>query len=354
MDRWLTYDQISLIPTKISSLEHRAEADTSVQFGPVKLQVPIIAAPMPDVCDGWMAEELQRVGALGIIHRFQPLEQQAKHFYETGAGPMLAWGAAVSLKDYEASVERIYNNFGRIFCVDTANGASAMVERAVKTLKDRYPDIFIITGNVASREAFYTLESWGVDAIRVGIGSGSVCTTREATGVYSPMASLIRNIHHPFVDQSLGWSYAPHYYDYGRSGQTSWTISQLVNTPTPRKALIIADGGIKTPGDMCKALALGADVVMLGGALAGADEAPGGVNINGTKDLRGAASFSVQTQAGNKEVTYVEGAEKTVPYTGPVANTINRYAAGLRSSMSYMNARTLAEYRANVKVVEIG
>ena len=123
-----------------------------------------------------------------------------------------------------------------------------------------------------------------------------------------------------------------------------------------RTALLIADGGIKTPADMCKSLALGADVVMMGGALAGTAESPGEVlKVDGKKYkiLRGAASFSTQKESTGAEPDYVEGAETLVPYRGSVEKVIARFAAGLRSSMSYMNARNLTEYRANVKIVEV-
>jgi len=326
MERWLTYDQISLIPTRVSTLEHRAEADTSVQFGPVKLKVPIIAAPMPDVCGDAMTRRLRELGSLGIMHRFQGIEDRI-HTSEWGS----AQAIAVSLKDYEVDVKAVRDHeMHSIICLDTANGASEMVHRALGTLKDKYPDIFIVTGNVASRETFQKLEDWGADAIRVGIAGGSVCETRTETGVYSPMATVVYQCAH---------------------------IPQDIETWKPRKALLIADGGIKDPAHLCKALALGADVVMMGGALAGTDESPGPIirTEDGKlkKRLAGAASYITQKESTGKKPTYVEGAETLVEYRGPVADVIDRFAAGLRSSMSYMNARTLTEYKRNVRIVEV-
>lgn len=324
MDKWLSYDQVSLIPTVVSSLEHRAETDTSVQFGPAKLSLPLIAAPMPDVTNGAMARKLRDLGSFGWVHRFQSVDQQRRELIEDGFEANGKIGVAIPANTEEAAsiVDRLYNEFGtRVFCIDTANGANTMVEKAIKTLKDGYPDIFIVTGNVASGQTFDRLDFWGADAIRVGIAGGSVCETRTETGVYSPMASVIEHV-----------------------------INDRMN---PRKALLIADGGITSPGDMCKALALGADLVMAGGIFAGTDESPGQVLKDRTgrkvKILRGAASYSVQ----NGQSEYNEGAETFADYQGSVEKIIKRYAAGLRSSMSYMNARTLDEYRKNVKVVEI-
>lgn len=327
MDRWLTYDQVSLIPTQVSTLEHRAEADSSVQFGPLKLDLPLIAAPMPDVTNGAMANRLFELGSLGWIHRFQSSDEQEMQTFFLRGGDIEHTGAglAIPLKWDDAKVASWYKSGFRIFCIDTANGASEMVRKTIENLKSKYPEIFIVTGNVASFETFFKLQEWGADAIRVGIAGGSVCETRTETGVYSPMASVIREI-------------------------------QQQRTKMIQKSLLIADGGIKTPADMCKALALGADVVMAGGIFAGTKEAPGDPINTGTHDkpqlvklMRGAASFSVQ----NGKSEHVEGRETFVAYKGSVERVINRYAAGLRSSMSYMNAKTLVEYRHNVKVIEI-
>lgn len=320
MDKWLGYDNISLIPTQVSDIEHRKECDTSVQFGPVKLSVPLIAAPMADVSNGAMADRLFQLGSLGWIHRFQTYQEMLRQLeYCQGS-----CGVAISANT--TTIGDWYDRGVRIFLIDSANGASKMVERTIKTLKGGYSDIFIIAGNVASWETFDKLVIWGADAIRVGIASGSVCETKSESGIFTPMATAIENIISVLGQHNKG-------------------------------ALLIADGGIKSPGDVAKAIALGADLCMAGGIFAGTKEAPGEPINTGTHDkpqlvklMRGSASFSVQ----NGKSEHVEGKETFVPYKGSVERVINRYAAGLRSSMSYHNARTLDEFRKNVKVVEIG
>jgi IMP dehydrogenase len=181
--------------------------------------------------------------------------------------------------------------------------------------------VVTVAGNVASAEGFSWLEDCGADAIRVGIAGGSVCETRTETGVFVP---------------------------------TPYAVAEAARVR--RTALIIGDSGVRTPSDMCKLLALGADCVMVGSALAGTREAPGRVIVVDGKKfkiMRGAASFSVQQQVGVEDPEYVEGSETMVPYKGRAADVVQRYLAGLRSSMSYMDARTLDAYRSNAAFVRL-
>jgi len=321
MPRAFDFDDVSLVPRVPSTLVHRTEALPAVDFGPGRLTVPLVGSPMPDVCGVDMCRALRDHGALGILPRFQSVDEQAAELREVAAagGPV---AAALGVSgDYRDRFARIVEAGCRIVCLDTANGAHEQVARAVRWVRDQDPAVFLIAGNVASAETFRWLEDHGVDAIRVGIAGGSVCETRTETGVHAP---------------------------------TPYSVHECAQVR--RHALIIGDGGIRSPADMCKLLALGADCVMVGSALAGTHEAPGRVIVVDGKKfkiMRGAASFSVQQEFAGEDPEYIEGAESIVAYKGRVADVIQRYVAGLRSSMSYMNARTLDEYRSNASFIRV-
>lgn len=317
------YDHISLVPRVVSTLQHRADARPEVSFGSYRLRLPLIGSPMSDVCGTEMCHILAQEGALGILHRFQPIDSQKQAFEEAhGSGHVPTVGAALGVTDnYQEQFHALYTAGCRLFCLDTANGAHRQVEHAIDWIRSQAPSVFLIAGNVASAETFSWLEQQGVDAIRVGIAGGSVCETRTETGVFVP---------------------------------TPYAVAEAVSVR--QRALIIGDGGVRNPSDFCKLLALGADAVMLGSALAGTKEAPGQVIMAGGKQykiMRGSASFSVQQQGGKEMPEYVEGTETLVPYRGSVTAVLHRFMAGLRSSMSYMNARSLEEYRRNASFVHM-
>jgi len=282
--------------------------------------MPVMGSPMPDVCGWEMCQALASLGALGIVHRFHAISEQVAEYRR--AAEAGAVGAAVGVTgDFRERFSALTEAGCAIVCLDTANGAHEQVATALSWARETAPDCFLISGNVASAQAFRWLEDAGADAIRVGIAGGSVCETRTETAVYVP---------------------------------TPYAVAEAASVR--RRALIIGDSGVRTPADMCKLLALGADVVMVASAIAGTSEAPGRVIVVDGKKfkiMRGAASFSVQQQAGREQPQYVEGAETMVAYKGAVRDVVARYLAGLRSSMSYLDARTLEEYRANADFIRL-
>lgn len=320
----IDFGHLSLVPRVVSTIAHRAAVRCHLRLGPVVLDGPLVASPMPDVSGPQLCRALAELGCLGILHRFQPIAQQVEQFAAAtgGLAPGRAVAAAIGVAgDYRERFAALHDAGCRIVCIDTANGAHTQVADAIDAVKRRAPDAFVITGNVASAEGFRWLEEQGADAIRVGIAGGALCKTRTETAVYVPTPHAVREA-----------------------------------AAVRRRALVIGDGGVRSPGDFCILLALGADAVMLGSALAGTREANGReIVMRGRryKVARGAASLSVQQQMGRADPEHVEGAETMVPYRGEAGAVVQRYLAGLRSSMAYMDAHDLAGYRRNVSFVRL-
>lgn len=335
----LDYDDITLAPYGYSSLLSRDEADTSLEFAGHQFASPLIASPMPDVCNGKMAQLLfTKHNTMGIIHKFMPLNN---HITEFLAGSYVQVGSdlialnqekiacAVGTNgDYRERVEQLLELGCRTFCIDTSNGCSRRVENAVRWIRTRFDEeIFLIVGNVATGEAFERVSDWGVDAIRVGIAGGSACRTRNATGVYVPMITSVAEC----------------------------AYSKYING---LNTLIIADGGIKEPGDMAKILAVGADMILAGSIFAATHESPASHypsplddSLKGSYKLyRGAASESVQEDANGYKPRYVEGSSGAIEIIGTVEEMLNKFIGGLKSSMSYFNARTIQKFKDNVDI----
>lgn len=303
----LTYDDISLIPTEVSGIKSRAEANTSAEFLGVKLSVPVISSPMDTVTGLDMAIELTRLGCLGILNRFDSSLDQVLKNGESVKGIKAVSIALNSKKEIiEQLVARDY-----IICIDTANAANNEVLRKTEEVK-KISGSKVIVGNIAHGAPLRELQDAGADAVRVGIGGGSVCTTSIQTGIGIGQVSSLLNV---ILEKE-------------RSGL---------------EIKVIADGGIKSSGDVSKALSLGADVVMLGRLLAGTKETPGEViKYNGQlwKKYRGSASFGVKMKN-----EFIEGEETMVAYKGSVQNVIDSISDGLKSSMSYMNCFNLNELK---------
>lgn len=320
-----TYDDISILPDQISVLEHRSDCDTSVEFLGINLSLPVIASPMNTVCGGRMSKVLSDLKCLGIIHRFNTIDEQLNEISNYGILQSGFASAAIGInikKDTERLL-RLAEKGVRIICLDIANGGSRMIEIFLNSIQNKIKefDLKIIAGNVASYETTKYLIELNVDAIRVGIGNGAMCSTSIKSGIGIGQ-----------VDAIL------------RCLKAKYELNSEVK--------IIADGGISTPGAMCKAIALGCDAVMFGRVLAGCEEAPGEVlkyNNQRWKKYCGSASFAVKQENKN----YIEGEESLVPYKGSVAKIIQEYREGLQSSMSYLNSRTIKEYQGKATFVKL-
>lgn len=303
----LTYDDVSLIPTEISRVKSRNEPSTSAEFLGMNLALPVLSSPMDTVTGIDMAKELSNVGCLGILNRFDSsLNDLLIHPENKNGIRAVSIGLNTTFDIIEKLAEQDY-----IICIDTANANNNEVLNKTEEVKKRF-NVKLIVGNIAYGGTLKNLEESGADAVRVGIGSGSVCSTSIQTGIGIGQVSSLLNV---LYSRAMG--------NY--------------------KIKIIADGGIKSSGDVTKAISLGADVVMLGRMLAGTKETPGEViKYNGQlwKKYRGSASYGVKMRN-----EFIEGEETMVAYKGTVKNVINSISDGLRSSMSYMNCLTLDELR---------
>ena len=313
----LTYGDVLIIPN-YSDIPTREDIDIRTEYLGRK-RVPIMSAPMDTVSGPAMVEALYRANAYGVLHRFgNDIEEDVIDILKENIATEI--GISIGVKDWEKTkrlLDRLIPAYKiHSITIDVAHGYHALVGETITNIKENYEDIYVIAGNVATGDGFKQLADWGADAVRVGIGPGSACTTRETTGVGVPQLSALRWIGFAKLD----WGY---------------------------DTTIIADGGIQNPGDIAKALAMGADVVMLGRLLAGADEAPGKVRGH-------MKSYSGQSTKGSNGLRGApEGVEGWVERTGPVAKTIETFTHYLRSSFSYVGARNIEEFRDRVTFLKV-
>ena len=303
----LTYDDISLIPMEISKVRSRTEVNIKSSFLGLELGVPVIASPMDSVCGLDMARELNSLGCIGIANRFDSSLKQMFSDEEASKGIQ---AVSVSLTAEEELLEKIAEK-KMLVCIDTANASNAHVLNKCEEIKKKY-SLKVILGNIACGASLKQLVDAGADAIRIGIGGGSMCTTSVQTGIGIGQVSSLLDVYFTRKEQKLNIA-------------------------------LIADGGVKSPGDVAKAISAGADIVMLGRMLAGTKETPGEVikyNDQLWKKYRGSASFGVKMKG-----EFIEGEETMVPYKGPVKSVINAISDGLKSSMSYLNCESINDLR---------
>ena len=343
MQYHLTYDDIQLVP-QYSDIPSRTQINlhtlVSRRYG---LLTPLVASPMDTVCGEEMAFKIFLMGGVGCIHRFMSIEEQSQvvrslyqRIYGEGfGGPFEEWGvmyddwhseinlipimAAIGVSDSDKErAKSLVESGANILVIDVAHGHHTNVLEMIKWCKNNLDDkVDIIAGNIATAQAAMDLVTYGADGLRVGIGGGSLCTTRIKTGFGVPNVSCLEE------------------------------IIRVAKVP------VMADGGIRTSGDIAKALALGASSVMLGSLLAGTEEAPGQI-IETPKGLykryRGSASLETKVVNG-QQVRNVEGESTTIPYKGGVKFIVNGLLDGVKSALSYGGARNLKEFKPKYVVV---
>ena len=380
MKKYLTYDDVNIVP-KYSELNSRDDVNLTTRFTKnTELTIPIVASPMDTVTEEKMAQEMMDWGGVGVIHRFNTIEEQSRmmkslhykwdSFFNIGDGKERSadndyddwyerlhnksiisksdwedfkdygiftddmaktdemWRkkplcAAVGVKgDYLERAKELVINGCNVILIDVAHGHHKLVGDAIEEIKSKISNIEVIAGSIATGDGAEFLCEKGADAIRVGIGNGSLCETRIRTGVGLPQVTALLDV---------------------------CSVADRYDVP------VIADGGIRNVGDVCKGLGSGADSVMVGSLLSGTKESPGQIEKQGEwpneklfKKYRGSAS---RDSKGNDK--NVEGNHKVIPYKGKVQRILHDIKDGINSSCSYVGASNLDEYRSLVEFVEV-
>lgn len=349
----LTFDDVLLIPAESHVLPNEVDLSTQIAKN-LKLKVPFISAGMDTVTESSMAIAMALQGGMGVIHKNMSIQAQAgevanvksvvlnsmmSHAAVDDQNRLLVVAAVGVTSDTFERAEALFKAGADAIVIDTAHGHSAGVLRKIAEIRDHFPNETLIAGNVATGEGTRALFEAGVDVVKVGIGPGSICTTRVVAGVGVPQITAI-------------YDAASVAHGFGKA--------------------IIADGGIKYSGDIVKALAAGGNAVMLGSMLSGTTEAPGEVyedNGKKYKSYRGMGSVGAMAQSHGSSDRYFQGgvneANKLVPegiearveYKGDVSDVIFQMVGGLRSGMGYVGAgdiQTLINQAQFVQITNAG
>lgn len=341
---YLTFDDVLLLPNYSEVLPSEVILKTRLTKN-ISLNIPLVSSAMDTVTEEEMAICMALNGGIGIIHKNMSIESQVKQVksvkefndfseysnYNCDVNGKLVVGAAVSVNENSlGKIDALYGAGCDVVVIDSAHGHSLSVLNLVKEVKAKYENKDLIVGNVVTKEAIKDLAKLKVDAIKVGIGSGSICTTRIVSGVGAPQLTALR---------------------------------QCIKEARKYDIPIIADGGIRYSGDIVKAMAAGASTVMLGSMLAGHEQSPGEVVIvdgNKFKSFVGMGS-EVAMKRGGGDRYFQAGLKKFVPegvealkeYKGDVNDTVYQILGGIRSGMGYNGAQTVKNLFDNANFVRI-
>ena len=314
----LSYDDVLLSP-HYSSIRSRSGVNIGSSLSDeIRFGLPVISSPMDTITEEDMAIAMFAAGGLGIIHRYNSPEEQAWSVWKCKESGVPYPAAAIGVGgDYLDRAELLVLKGAGILCLDIAHGHHIMMKEAIETIREKYPYIHIMAGNVATKEAFEDLARWGANSVKVGIGGGSICSTRIQTGHGVPTFVL-----------------------------------DCASSEFAGDVKIVADGGIRTSGDIVKSLAAGADFAMLGSVLSGTEQTPGPTLRSPTgkryKAYRGMASKEAQHDWRGRHSSN-EGISTTVPYRGDVEDILIDLDNGIRSGFSYSGARSLIEFHSRAE-----
>lgn len=342
----LTFDDLLLLPG-YTDFKRRDTSLSVMLHKNIKLNLPVMSSPMDTVTELEMAEALAQIGGLGIIHRNLEINNQAKIVSEIKEATVkdidkasldskkrLLVGAAVGAgEDLEKRTESLIKAGVDLIVVDSGHGNSKFIIEATKFIKKKYPSIPVMAGNIATYDGAVNLIEAGADILRVGMGPGSICTTRVITGMGVPQITA---------------------------------VMETLKAALPKNIPVVADGGIRQIGDIAKALAIGAKAVMLGSLLARFEESPGEkviVNNKSYKTYRGMGSVAAMKKGGaerygqsiktEEKKLIAEGVEGLVEYKGSVYDYLYQIDGSLRSSLYYLGSRNLEEFAKKAKFIKI-
>ena len=328
----LTFDDVLLIPKYSNVLP--SNTDIVLQLTKkISLKVPFLTSAMDTVTEAKMAIAIAKEGGLGIIHRNLDIKKQTNEIKKVKNKKLYVGAAIGTNKEDLERARSLISNGVDLIVIDTAHGHSEKVLKTLSKIKKLIKDIPVCVGNIATGEAAKKLYNSGADIIKVGIGPGSICTTRMVAGIGVPQISAIMDVKKALKKKNIK---------------------------------IISDGGIKFSGDIAKALAAGADAIMMGSIFAGTDESPGKkYKKNGKtyKQYRGMGSIGAMSAGSanryfqknfkDKSKFVSEGVEGRVEYKGKISKIIYQLQGGLRSSMGYIGAKNLKEINKKAKFVKI-
>ncbi|GLB47308.1 GMP reductase [Philodulcilactobacillus myokoensis] len=303
------YDDVQLIPNECI-IKSRKDADTTVKFGPHTFKLPVVPSNMQTVINRPLAIWLAQNGYFYIMHRFQP--EKRLDFVKMMHQKHLFASISVGIKDSEYDfIDKLKkaNEQPEYITIDVAHGHSIYVIKMIHYIKKVFPDTFLIAGNLGTPDAVREIENAGADATKIGIGPGKACITKLKTG-------------------------------FGTGG---WQLSAIKWCSKTARKPMIADGGLRTNGDIAKSIRFGATMVMIGSMLAGHEESPGEVVKKDGKKYKHYWGSASAKQKGTKH--NVEGRQMLIPYRGKIADTLNSMKEDLQSSISYAGGKDLQSIR---------
>ena len=327
-----TFDDVTLVPKYSSILPSEAVTSTRISHN-LNLQIPLMSSAMDTVTESKMAIALSKSGGIGVIHRNLSIQKQVHEVKKVKKNNFLV-GAAIGVNPKD--IERVYKLLEakvNLIVIDTAHGHTQKVLSMIKKIKKKFKKSTLCAGNIATGKAAKFLADAGVDIVKVGIGPGSICTTRLVTGIGVPQLSAILEIKKALKNY---------------------------------KTSIISDGGIKFSGDIAKAIAAGADAIMIGSLFSGTIESPGktfkyrgklyknfrGMGSVGAMSV-GSADRYYQEKFKNTSKYVPEGVEGIVKFKGSVNKIIYNLIGGLKSSMGYLGAKTIKDLQKKGEFIKI-